>query len=188
MANQQIHRKHCKRYNHPNNANELTFSCYKGMKLLKSERACSNLAESINNACEKLDFSVIAYVFMPTHAHLLVATRKNEYSISEFLKSVKQSVARKEINYFRKNKQEMLKYMATGQKHDKNRFWQDGGGYDRNIVRSETLKHSINYIHNNPVRAELVEDAREWKWSSAGFWLENRQGVIPIDISWLSPW
>ena len=188
MTDQQTPRKLCKRFNNYMNVHELTFSCYKHMKLLKSERTCGNLAAAINNACEKLDFSVIAYVFMPNHAHLLVGSRKKEYSISDFLKSVKQPVGRKEINYFRKNKPEMLKYLATGQEHDKYRFWQDGGGYDRNIIRNETLKHSIDYINKNPVRAELVEDARDWKWSSAGFWLENREGVIPIDISWLSPW
>ena len=32
------------------------------------------------------------------------------------------------------------------------RFWQRGGGYDRNITDPATLRVMIEYIHNNPVR------------------------------------
>ncbi len=36
------------------------------------------------------------------------------------------------------------------------RFWQRGGGYDRNIHTAEELWEKITYIHRNPVKRKLV--------------------------------
>ncbi len=67
-------------------------------------------------------------------------------------------------------------------------FWQPGRGHDRNIYRGKTLLAMIDYTHMNPVRKELVEQARDWKWSSAG-WFEDRPlnelKPDPIPCDWL---
>ena len=39
----------------------------------------------------------------------------------------------------------------------------------------------VNYIHDNPVRRGLVEQAEDWKWSSLVEWLEEGSGPIRID-------
>ena len=174
------HRKTLKRYNLPNHIHELTFSCYKHLPLLTSERTCNNLSQSIINSCEKLDYGVAAYVFMPTHVHLLVLPNKTDYSISDFLRSVKQPVARKEISYLKWNESEKLKPLLSGWEKPKYIFWLRGGGYDRNITEGETLRKSIDYIHNNPVRKGLVNSALDWKWSSVRDWLLDEEGVIPV--------
>jgi putative transposase len=45
-------------------------------------------------------------------------------------------------------------------------FWQDES-YDR-LVRSGTEFHRIcAYIENNPVKAGLVDEAEQFRWSSA---------------------
>jgi putative transposase len=167
MNNSLLHRKTLKRYNLPNHIHELTFSCFNHLPLLNSERTCNNLAESIIKSCEKLGYGVVAYVFMPTHVHLLVLPNKSDYSISDFLRSVKQPVARKEISYLRLNEPEKLEYLLSGWEIPKHLFWLRGGGYDRNIINPDYLENSINYIHNNPVRKELVNSVLDWKWSSA---------------------
>ncbi|HOO56325.1 MAG TPA: transposase [bacterium] len=173
--------KRVRRYNIPGSFHELTFSCYRNMNLLKSERACSNLARAIIQACEKLDYRVLAYVFMPDHVHLLVKPLKEEYSISVFLKSVKQSTARNELKYLREHEPDKARLLLTHQKYGKYRFWQDGGGYDRNIIKESTIEKSVNYIHENPVRKGLAGSAVDWKWSSASDWIEDRKGIIPVE-------
>src|SRR5207245_2228878 len=42
----------------------------------------------------------------------------------------------------------------------RHRFWQPGGGYDRNITSTEALRAAIDYIHANPVRCGLVARAQ----------------------------
>jgi putative transposase len=61
------------------------------------------------------------------------------------------------------------------------RFWQPGGGFDRNIFREKTVPGVIEYIHNNPVRRGLADDSLEWKWSSARFWAGHFDAPIRMD-------
>ena len=45
----------------------------------------------------------------------------------------------------------------------RHRFWQPGGGYDRNITTTATLRAMIEYLHANPVRRGLVAKAEDWE-------------------------
>ena len=67
------------------------------------------------------------------------------------------------------------------------RFWQPGGGYDRNIWTAQELHEKIRYIHNNPVRRGLVEQAQQWRWSSYRAWEEGVDTPIAIDRETLPP-
>ena len=175
-----MRRKRCVRYNEPGDAHELTFSCYKNRSFLAKERTCRYLADAIERSREKHKFDLWAYVFMPTHAHVLVWPTTDPYLISRVLTSIKQSVSRRALIYLRKHNPIGLQWVATGQKHVPYRFWQDGGGDDRNIRSPETLKAMVEYIHNNPVRAGLVDGPEDWFWSSAREW--NEEGVGPLAI------
>jgi len=63
------------------------------------------------------------------------------------------------------------------------RFWQEGPGYDRNILSANAITASIDYIHLNPVKRGLCTRAVDFKWSSAQFHFEN---VIDDDLPKLS--
>ena len=84
--------------------------------------------------------------------------------------------------YLRSNNPAGLKALATGQRDRQYRFWQKGGGYDRNVTQVDTLVKAADYIHHNPVRKGLVETADQWYYSSAADWRQIRQGPIPIDF------
>ena len=58
------------------------------------------------------------------------------------------------------------------------RFWQPGGGFDRNIFRERAVPAVIDYIHANPVRRGLVAQPTDWEWSSARFW----QGWLDVPL------
>ena len=182
MLNRKLHKKSCHRYNIAGNAHELTFSCYKSQAFLSKERTCKYLIESIKSSREKHEFDIWAYVLMPNHVHLLICPKQEQYSISEILQSIKQPVSRKTIAYLKEYNPSGLKYLATSQKHRPYRFWQKGGGYDRNILKDKTVINIVRYIHNNPVRKGLVETPEQWKFSSAADWHSVSQGLILVDF------
>ena len=159
-----------KSYNIPGHAHELTFACYKNQHFFTNERTRIFFLESIKQSKVKYDFDLWAYVIMPNHVHLLIFPGGEKYSISTILLSIKQSTSRRELNYLRKYEPDKLKYFSTGQKNTKYRFWQDGGGFDKNINITKAIIDMVTYIHNNPVRKGLVEKAEAWKWSSAREW------------------
>ena len=58
------------------------------------------------------------------------------------------------------------------------RFWQAGGGFDRNLWNPEAIHRAINCIEANPVRANLAAAPKDWTWSSA-YARATGWGVIP---------
>ena len=175
--------KTCKRLNIPGHAHELTFTCYNNQPFLTNPEYCAKLIRAIRLVKRKHHLDLWAYVIMPEHVHLLVYPRKPEYSISAILKSIKQSVSQSVIHPLKKDDESnLLPQMATGEKARPYRFWQAGGGYDRNFDKPEAIHNAINYIHNNPVRKGLVANPEDWKYSSYNAWQNDGKGVLDIDV------
>jgi len=181
--------KHCRRVNSPGHAHALTFSCFRGQPFLSKERPCCWLVEAIAMARDKHDFDVWAYVVMPEHVHLLVWPRSPNYQIGKVLATIKQSVTHKALLYVRRNAPEFLPRMLDAQPSGRrcHRFWQRGGGYDRNLTEPSTICQHIEYIHANPVRRGLYERPEDWQWSSAADYARIRQGPLSIDWGSLPP-
>jgi putative transposase len=58
------------------------------------------------------------------------------------------------------------------------RFWQHGGGFDRNLWNAKAIHDAINYIEANPVRRGLASAPENYRWSSSYARVRN-QGVVP---------
>lgn len=62
------------------------------------------------------------------------------------------------------------------------KVWKDG--YDaRDVFSIKSLQQKMDYIHHNPCqpRWKLAETPEQYLWSTAGFYLDERPCVIPID-------
>ena len=80
------HRRRVKHFHEPGDRHELTFSCYQRLPLLTNDRWRRMLAEAVDRALDRWDYSLVAYVFMPEHVHLLVfpnATSQREPSLGK---------------------------------------------------------------------------------------------------------
>jgi putative transposase len=151
----------------------LTFSCYRRFPFLTAERTRCWLADAIETARIKFEFDVWAFVFMPEHAHIIVRPRPVEYDIGRIRGAIKEPVGRKAVKFLERESPEWLpRITRTRGQRTERCFWMSGGGYDRNVIEPSTLARMIEYIHLNPVRRNLVKQARDWKWSSAG-WFEG---------------
>ncbi|MBD3169440.1 MAG: hypothetical protein GF307_08150 [candidate division Zixibacteria bacterium] len=139
------------------------------------------LANSINMTREKYNLDVWAYVLMPNHVHLLIYPNSFDYNVSLILKSIKQSTSQKIKSRVQNSGLKLpglIENMISGKEF---RFWQRGGGYDRNIYEMNLINPIIEYIHYNPVRKGWVDKPEDWKWSSAGFYIEGKKSVVIID-------
>ena len=159
--------KRRRRFNEPGQPRELTFSCYRRLPFLASDRTREWFRDALEAARAKFGFQVWAYVLMPEHVHLLVYPGENPEQMSAFLKELKEPTARKAIALVKESSPRWLEQLRVreGQRL-RHRFWQPGGGYDRNITTAGALRAAIEYIHANPVRRGLVAQAEDWEWSS----------------------
>ena len=141
------------------------------------------MVDALDRSRSKHNFHLWAYVIMPEHVHLLIWPTGQEYDISDILSSIKQSVAKRAVPFVRSSGAVFLRRMEdrqpSGEVHY--RFWQPGGGYDRNLTEPETVEHEMNYIHNNPVSRGLCSRPEDWHWSSAADYAGVRLGPLRID-------
>jgi putative transposase len=176
-------RKRRKRSEELGQARELTFSCYKRFQFLNSDRTRQWFVEALSEARSESPFDLWAYVIMPEHVHLLVYPREN-IELGRVSGSMKEAVARQAIQFLEVNAPEWLPRITVREgKRNRRRFWQPGGGYDRNAVEVATLQKMIDYIHLNPVRRGLVERPEDWLWSSARWYSGIRPVPIEIDAT-----
>jgi putative transposase len=166
----------------PARLDSVTFSCYRQYAFLGRDRTREWLCESLNVASKKFGYQLWAYVVMPEHVHLLIYPGDAPAQMSAFLQAVKEPVARKAIRHLKGHGSEWLaRVTVTEGRRVRLRFWQPGGGYDRNITSIETLRSMIYYIHANPVRRGLVSTAEDWEWSSARWYAGLRPVKLEMD-------
>jgi putative transposase len=124
------------------------------------------LAESLAFCAKKYDASIAGYVLMPTHIHLVLFIPGSK--LSDFMRDFKKYIAQKVIK-------DLKVSMST--------VWKPR--YDRVVIYSDkVLRQKLNYIHHNPVKSGLVQNAEDWQWSSARDYASDDQGSIPVWKDW----
>ncbi len=124
------------------------------------------LAESLVFCAKKYSALIAGYVLMPTHIHLLIFIEGSK--LSGFMRDFKKFIAQKVIKDLKGN--------ISG-------VWMPR--YDKVVIYSDiVLREKLNYIHHNPVKSGLVQNAEDWQWSSARDYTTDTKGVIPVWKDW----
>lgn len=177
-------RKRRRRFDQDRMPRELTFSCYHRFKFVERDQCRVWFREAIEITRVEWPIDLWAYVIMPEHVHLIVAPRKSNVEVGRFAGKIKERVSRQAVKWLALNSPTWLeKISVTEGGRIRHRFWQPGGGYDRNVDQVETLRAMIDYIHLNPVRRGLVEKTVDWEWSSARWYNGSKSVWIEMDDS-----
>ena len=157
----------------------MTHSCYGRLPLFANDAIRTTFADHLARVRRRGGFQLYAWVVMPEHIHLLLTPDLPDVTVTKVLRALKRPFAAMVLSRWRQLDAAILQ--RIGDNRGAPHFWQDGGGYDRNIFSVSELSEKVAYIHNNPVRRGLVRRAVDWPWSSVA-WYELRQG-LPMD-----PW
>ena len=106
----------------------------------------------IADACERLPMRVLAYCLMPSHFHLVLWPRRDG-ELSRWMQWLMTSHVRRYHSH----------YGSSGH------VWQ-GRFKAFPIQRDEHLLTVLRYVERNALRADLVERAQDWPWSSLRWW------------------
>jgi putative transposase len=175
------HRRKLQRFEAAGHVRYLTFSCYRRLPLLKHDAIRELFIKRVAIVCETQHVRLLAWVIMPEHVHLLVFP-ESEPDLERFTHAVKRPVAEAVLRRWKKLEAPILKKIAHGTGY---RYWQTGGGYDRNVFTPEGVLKKIEYTHNNPLRRGLVENATEYAWSSARWYARHADAKLPCsDLPW----
>ena len=133
----------------------------------------------LNEARRRHEFLLLGFVVMPDHAHVVIVTRT--CPLPEIMHSWKLRSA-----------------LAIGKSRvKKGPVWQ-ARYFDYICRRARDVSEKLEYVHQNPVSAGLVEHPDEWRWSSASFYLKTRTTFLvpdsmdfsgdPDELLWPAPW
>ena len=120
-------------------------------------------------AQKKYTFDLISYVIMDNHFHFIIRTVYNGAPISRIMQFIKAQFA------LRYNK--MMN--RTGP------FWNERYGdtiIEEHAFPEEAFNYINSYIINNPVKANYVNDARDYKYSSIHFYMEENY-ISPVKLT-----
>ncbi len=125
---------------------------------------------------------------MPEHVHLLILPAEQS-KISRILHFIEKPTANRVIAWGLKDDPTFLLRMEQRRPSGKiiRRFWQPGGGYDRNVRSAREVHQKIRYLHANPVRRGLVENPGDWPWSSWRAWEYDVDEPVRIDRTSVPP-
>jgi len=129
-----------------------------------------------------------AYAFMPSHVHLVVEMPEGE-SISDLMRDFKKFTSTKVRQQLQREKRseylQVLRRNAAGKKNQIFKLWMDR--FDDVVIHDdEMMAVKADYIHNNPVKAGLVDRAEAWYYSSARDYLGVGHGPLPVATDWFS--
>lgn len=129
---------------------------------------------------------------MSNHLHL-IASAGDEGSLSDILRDFKKFTSKELIKTIKEVPESRRDCLPAGQagmlnlfwyagKNDKKikyfKVWQDGNDAQE-IHTTAFLDEKMNYIHNNPVKAELVANPEEYLYSSARDY-SGEKGLVEI--------
>lgn len=141
----------------------VTVNAFNKRNIFKLDRFKMLYLETLDYCRKKFKFQLFGFVIMRDHIHLLL-TPPGKYTISDVMHHVNGVFANK-YNKITKNSGRVIQ----------RKFWE-------HIIRNKNdFEEKLNYIHNNPVRAGLVKNLEDWKYSSFHNYYLDDESLIIID-------
>jgi REP-associated tyrosine transposase len=146
-------------------------------------------------ACKALDearksakFAFYAYVIMPDHLHAITDSARSSADTLRFINGI---MSHRIIGHLKEKGYDssLLKLRReTKPRQYRHSLW-DHHPNVRLLLTEEMLMERVRYIHENPVRAGLVERAEDYRYSSVRCWngkpLEDEPLLMDLDrIKW----
>lgn len=132
-------------------------------EIFHDEEDCNKFLDVLEKYKQKAELNVYAWCLMGNHIHLLL--KEGNESISITMKRIGVSF----VSYYN------WKYKTTGH------LFQDRFKSEK-VETGRYLVTVVRYIHQNPLKAGIVDRLDEWKWSSClGYYSKNFCSVNLLD-------
>jgi len=153
----------------------VTFSTFHRLPVLAESRIAAIVLEEVEGIRVYHSIQVLAYVIMPDHVHLVLLPPEG-CSLGGAIGRMKGLSARRILPVLADDGDGLENRRRNG----KRALWQRRC-YDHNCRTVETVIEKINYCHNNPVTAGLVDKPGEWEWSSYHRYHGLHTGPVRVD-------
>ncbi len=130
------------------------------------------IIDSLKYCQKEKGLIIYAYVIMKNHIHLVAQASNNNLSdiIRDFKKFTSRTITLSLISSSEEEHKWMinqfLEFGAQCRNNEKFQFWKQDN-HPIELYSNKFIKQKIKYIHNNPVKAGIVENPEDYLYSSA---------------------
>jgi len=137
------------------------------------------LVNSLKYCQKNKGLNIFAWVIMSNHIHLIVSCNA-DFDLSDTMRDFKKFTSSQIVDSIEKNTRESRRsWLLWLLKHKEGiTFWQPGN-HPEEIRTREFFKQKLDYIHQNPVRAGIVDKEEEYIYSSARCFY-GKEGLIDL--------
>jgi REP element-mobilizing transposase RayT len=164
----------------------VTWSVVNWLPLFENPWYRQIVLDSLAHLREHKSTQVNAFVVMATQAHAVLWPRDG-IDVSDVLRDFKRHTSRAISREAAKREDNghLQVFAAARLSHRSGRgeyqVWQEGS-HPEAIYSDDFSRQKIEYVHNNPVRAGLVNKAEDWEYSSARAYLLGEPTYPETDI------
>jgi len=143
--------------------------------------------DSLKHCQSEKGLLIHCWCIMSNHLHLILSAKNHD--LSDVLRDFKKFTSKQIIEAIKANKHEsrkdwMLKiFREEGMKNSRNKiyqFWRQDN-QPQELYSPAFIFQKINYIHNNPVEAAIVERPEHYLYSSAKDYFETKKcGLLDV--------
>ena len=165
----------------------ITFAVVEWVDVFTRKAYADLVLESLRYCIVNKGLKVHAWCIMSNHVHLIVSATNG--NLSDILRDFKKFTSKSTIDAIENCKEESRKnwmlwiFKKAGEKNSRNssyQFWRQ----DNHAIYLDTVPFTLdklNYLHNNPVKAGIVEKAEDYLLSSARDYHFGGGGLLPIE-------
>ena len=137
--------------------------------------------ESLRYCQEAKGLKIFAWVIMSNHIHLINSSQAE--NLSDIIKDFKKYTSKKNAKAIEDNPHESRKewLLLALKVEDRIWFWEEGY-HGVEISSIELYESKVNYIHLNPVRNGLVENAEDYLLSSVKDFLDKGKSILNLSF------
>lgn len=158
----------------------VTFTVHQWVDVFTRRTYVELLLDSLKYCQEKKGLQIYAWVVMSNHCHLILRAKDN--NLSDIIRDLKKFTSKNIVKAIEENpKESRKKWLSMVLRYqDSIWFWKEG--YHGEEVYSQNFYDlKANYIHQNPVKAGIVEREEDYLWSSAGDFYGTRKGFLELE-------
>ena len=151
----------------------ITFAVIKWVDVFTRKSYRDIVLDSIQHCQKEKGLLLHGWCIMSNHLHLVASAQNKD--LSDILRDFKKFTSKQIVKAIQDNKQEsrrewMLQiFKQAGEANSRNsefQFWQQDN-QPKELYSPAFVFQKLNYIHNNPVEAGIVERPEEYLYSSA---------------------
>ncbi len=162
----------------------LTFQIVNWIDIFTRKTYRDIVIDSLRFSQEKKGLEIYAYVVMSNYFHIVM--RSNIAKLSDTIKEFKSFTAKQILSAIKEGQESRRDWMLnlfefSAKKHKRNEQYQvwTHENHAEHIYSNKFMEQKITYIHNNPVRAGIVDKPEDYLYSSARNYAE-REAVLEI--------